>query len=186
MPRHRQAISIGIPITRMIATHKNDSNGPTNKRRRPALSCVECRQKKVRCDRNNPCGRCLQSNSATCTYTTSTVSSAENPPQQEVIVDNPLARKCTSPAQVETLSPGGSRVTQESPRIILPDSEASEHVWHSDAQRKVEELVDRVRQLEQIRLDSNLETPAAAPSVSAPQTHTQATRETLIKGKTAW
>lgn len=31
------------------------------KRHRLALSCVECRQRKVRCDRKNPCDRCVSS-----------------------------------------------------------------------------------------------------------------------------
>jgi hypothetical protein len=39
------------------------------KRRRPALSCVQCRRRKVKCDRNNPCGQCmLLRNSDPCTY----------------------------------------------------------------------------------------------------------------------
>jgi Fungal Zn(2)-Cys(6) binuclear cluster domain len=38
------------------------------KRRRPALSCVECRRRKIKCDRNIPCGPCKQTKSATCTY----------------------------------------------------------------------------------------------------------------------
>ncbi|KAG0650849.1 Transcription factor [Hyphodiscus hymeniophilus] len=38
------------------------------KRRRPALSCVECRRRKIKCDRNDPCTQCTQSKSASCTY----------------------------------------------------------------------------------------------------------------------
>lgn len=39
------------------------------KRRRPALACTSCRRRKVKCDRNSPCGQCTQRNSALCTYT---------------------------------------------------------------------------------------------------------------------
>ncbi|GAB1317191.1 hypothetical protein MFIFM68171_07401 [Madurella fahalii] len=39
------------------------------RRRRPALSCVDCRRRKIKCDRNNPCAHCV-STSTTCTYTT--------------------------------------------------------------------------------------------------------------------
>jgi hypothetical protein len=42
---------------------------PIRKRRRPALSCAECRRRKVKCDRNNPCGPCMAYKSPTCTYT---------------------------------------------------------------------------------------------------------------------
>ncbi|GFF47084.1 6-hydroxynicotinate 3-monooxygenase [Aspergillus udagawae] len=44
--------------------------GPTEprRRRRPALSCVECRRRKVKCDRNSPCGQCRAHKSTVCTY----------------------------------------------------------------------------------------------------------------------
>jgi hypothetical protein len=38
------------------------------KRRRPALSCAECRRRKIKCDRNIPCTPCKLAKSATCTY----------------------------------------------------------------------------------------------------------------------
>jgi hypothetical protein len=38
------------------------------KRRRPALSCAECRRRKIKCDRNIPCSPCKLAKSATCTY----------------------------------------------------------------------------------------------------------------------
>lgn len=38
------------------------------KRRRPALSCEQCRRRKIKCDRNYPCGQCTQSKTASCTY----------------------------------------------------------------------------------------------------------------------
>lgn len=40
----------------------------TRKRQRPALSCVECRRRKVKCDRNSPCGQCKAHKSTVCTY----------------------------------------------------------------------------------------------------------------------
>lgn len=38
------------------------------KRRRPAYSCVECRRRKVRCDRAKPCGQCTAHSAPSCTY----------------------------------------------------------------------------------------------------------------------
>lgn len=29
------------------------------RRRRPALSCIDCRRRKVKCDRSDPCGQCI-------------------------------------------------------------------------------------------------------------------------------
>lgn len=45
------------------------------KRRRPALACEACRRRKVRCDRNLPCGTCVRSKNALCTYTTQATTS---------------------------------------------------------------------------------------------------------------
>lgn len=41
---------------------------PPRKRRRPALSCFECRRRKIKCDRNFPCKQCVQSRIQTCTF----------------------------------------------------------------------------------------------------------------------
>jgi hypothetical protein len=41
---------------------------PPRKRRRPALSCVQCRRRKVKCDRKLPCTQCSQYNNTTCVY----------------------------------------------------------------------------------------------------------------------
>ncbi|KAL6871245.1 N-terminal binuclear Zn cluster-containing/DNA binding domain-containing protein [Trichoderma novae-zelandiae] len=38
------------------------------KRRRPPLSCEQCRRRKVRCDRSQPCSKCVESNAPSCTY----------------------------------------------------------------------------------------------------------------------
>lgn len=37
------------------------------RRRRPARSCIECRRRKIRCDRNDPCTRCVAVQTR-CTY----------------------------------------------------------------------------------------------------------------------
>lgn len=54
--------------TPTIRTADTDGDGLAKRRRRPALSCVECRSRKVKCDRNRPCGGCTQIRSKTCTY----------------------------------------------------------------------------------------------------------------------
>ncbi|KAH6610138.1 c6 zinc finger [Trichoderma cornu-damae] len=38
------------------------------KRRRPPLSCEQCRKRKIRCDRMQPCTNCVKSNIPSCTY----------------------------------------------------------------------------------------------------------------------
>ena len=38
------------------------------KRNRPALSCIQCRSRKIKCDRNEPCASCIRSKIVNCTY----------------------------------------------------------------------------------------------------------------------
>lgn len=46
----------------------NESTLPIRKRRRPALSCIECRRRKIKCDRNLPCNHCKQTKNSECLY----------------------------------------------------------------------------------------------------------------------
>ncbi|KAL2195935.1 fungal-specific transcription factor domain-containing protein [Corynascus similis CBS 632.67] len=41
---------------------------PERRRRRPAVSCILCRKRKIRCDRQLPCRNCTKSRNATCFY----------------------------------------------------------------------------------------------------------------------
>ncbi|KAK1759063.1 hypothetical protein QBC47DRAFT_457411 [Echria macrotheca] len=41
---------------------------PVRRRRRPAVSCTQCRARKIRCNRENPCNNCLKSRNAVCSY----------------------------------------------------------------------------------------------------------------------
>ncbi len=50
------------------ATAGRESSIPVRRRNRPALSCIQCRTRKVRCDRNEPCNSCVKSKIVNCTY----------------------------------------------------------------------------------------------------------------------
>lgn len=42
---------------------------PRNKRARPTISCLECRRKKLKCDREKPCMQCKKAGrEAVCNY----------------------------------------------------------------------------------------------------------------------
>lgn len=51
-----------------VSRADTDGNGRVKLARRPALSCAECRMRKVKCDRNKPCGACIRIKSEKCTY----------------------------------------------------------------------------------------------------------------------
>ncbi|KAK4235373.1 hypothetical protein C8A03DRAFT_46488 [Achaetomium macrosporum] len=42
---------------------------PARRRRRPAVSCILCRKRKIKCNRGTPCSNCMRSKNATCIYT---------------------------------------------------------------------------------------------------------------------
>jgi hypothetical protein len=48
----------------MADQHGNAELRPPQRRRRPPLSCTECRRRKLKCDRSLPCGQCCRSNTA--------------------------------------------------------------------------------------------------------------------------
>jgi hypothetical protein len=66
----------GTPSTAAAAPARPTSAGSPGsskhseprRRNRPALSCIQCRTRKIRCDRNEPCASCLKSKIVNCTY----------------------------------------------------------------------------------------------------------------------
>ncbi|KAK3298956.1 uncharacterized protein B0H64DRAFT_454636 [Chaetomium fimeti] len=87
---------------------------PIRRRRRPALSCQECRRRKIRCDHNNPCAHCTRQKTK-CVYKpftyyepsdhtgdspvssisprpTSTTATASPPPTTRISLPTPLSR----------------------------------------------------------------------------------------------
>lgn len=46
----------------------HDQPAPKRRRRRPALSCEQCRRRKMKCDRGDPCLQCAQARNRQCTY----------------------------------------------------------------------------------------------------------------------
>ena len=56
-----------------------DIPGAPRKRRRPPLSCIECRRRKIKCDRTRPCKPCVQSGTTVCSYTDSDAAISQAP-----------------------------------------------------------------------------------------------------------
>lgn len=62
-----------------VSNSRNGAVKVPQKRPRPVLSCLECRRKKLRCDRQSPCARCLNGGrSAQCSYNESAFSAASS------------------------------------------------------------------------------------------------------------
>ena len=64
---------------------KQENTSKVRKRNRAVISCLQCRSKKSRCDREQPCGTC-KAHGTTCTYTkpTNTKSTSKATPQDRL------------------------------------------------------------------------------------------------------
>ncbi|KAL7911584.1 hypothetical protein GGI35DRAFT_294069 [Trichoderma velutinum] len=90
------------------------------RRRRPALSCLECRRRKLKCDRSNPCGRCV-STDAPCNYRIHQEKTAAKPRQTRRISSSsmpssPAAHLASPSSQVDPIGHSTCNATDTSNR----------------------------------------------------------------------
>jgi hypothetical protein len=57
-----------ISYSFMYSEHTAAIAAPPNRRKRPALSCLQCRRRKVKCDQKKPCSQCQRSKGVVCAY----------------------------------------------------------------------------------------------------------------------
>ena len=133
---------------------------PVKKRRRPALSCEQCRRRKVRCDRGSPCSTCVQSGNKTCSYAAPPRPRASHP---RVIRPTPPTSSIESPeepsvtsggsggvAAVQTTTPdstGNTSIDWVFGRTLLHPPEVTAKTDTAD-NAELESLAQRIRQLE--------------------------------------
>lgn len=92
----------------MVGDESSASVTQARKRRRPAKSCEQCRQRKIRCDLENPCGSCVRSRaSLLCSYALG--DSPENTPRADHLVSN--------------VHPGLQKSISRTPRLLPSDIE---------------------------------------------------------------
>lgn len=131
---------------------------PRRKRRRPALSCNECRRRKVKCDQKVPCTPCARSKTAVCIYDPdatpnarlfSSVSTNHNTSKilpKHTRNDMTLDRRRTS----QTIAPAvmGSLLSNINSQGSSPSCPGSSTTQHNSPGQSVQQLNDRIRQLE--------------------------------------
>ena len=120
------------------------------RRRRPPLSCVTCRRRKLKCDRANPCGQCVRSKTTNeCVFT-----GAE--PNTNRRMSPPASSSLRSPAN----EPRPGMYVFDSKMPPKTGSKTSSRV----SKRRPDELSEmrqRLRALENF-LKSNVQTPATS------------------------
>ena len=149
---------------------------PPRKRRRPALSCVECRRRKIKCDRRTPCNHCVQLKITTCTYPDTHTNIASHlsvpkAPPSLVSVDNHQA----NPGVPGLTSPVSSGQCSEADPLsrsfpsLVDGSHSERRPWGSTpvytpdgstSEENVQKLVSRSRNLEQVQTAEFLSTPS--------------------------
>jgi hypothetical protein len=149
---------------------------PPRKRRRPALSCVECRRRKIKCDRRTPCNHCVQLKITTCTYpdTHTNIASRLNVPRASPILvsvnnhqANPEVPRLTSPVSSAQFSESDP-LSQSLPSLV-DASHSERRPWgstpvytpdNSTSEENVQKLVNRSRNLEQVQTVQFPSTPS--------------------------
>lgn len=163
-----------------LQTSDTDGVGPI-KRRRPALSCVECRRRKVKCDRQKPCGPCTRMKSSTCTYRPNTTRSTSRPTKSPSETSAGQTLLDHAPAQTAEQSNGFDLPVD---RYSVPDAlrlhgheEQSLHIRTSlggtDSASTITSLVEKVRELE-TRL--NNKDSSTSWGTGSPKQHTPSER----------
>lgn len=153
--------STGDETSQLVAEteHKEDDHGPPRKRQRVRLSCLECRRRKLSCDREFPCSRCLQSGTADrCEYE---VRPGLAPPNKLGLSQSPLASFDTR----LSLPNGGGREASPYRKDPLRDH---------DRIRKLELEITQLKALvvKQVGLDGTTiaeQSPTTQPSEDKPE-----------------
>ncbi|KAL6872756.1 hypothetical protein J3F83DRAFT_730897 [Trichoderma novae-zelandiae] len=104
------------------------------RRRRPALSCLECRRRKLKCDRKSPCSRCV-STETLCTYTI-----YQDKPRARHGQDGRIQVSSSSVPSPSTVHPAStpSHVDTNAPATITPAASVREGSDNMNAGRTVE------------------------------------------------
>lgn len=172
---------------------------PPRKRRRPALACEECRKRKIKCDRNNPCVHCKASKALVCSYRNNfsaippdphgnipvTAAGHVIPGQDRFVAAGVTSASPINPALSHVLpTPGsspGTAVHGEIPRqrthsastLSVPSGSASDHT--------IQNLQSRIQSLEQQLSEARKTAPEQPGNESSPQRADKPLRGTLSK-----
>jgi hypothetical protein len=123
------------------------------RRRRPALSCLPCRRRKIKCDRVNPCGRCV-STKTRCTYRMYGVQSqSQDECQRDTTSSDPGAYATPPVGRVQaagrdTLTAGPGRPSASTPAAPLNERANSANNNHT-ADTNLQDIAQRLRKLEE-------------------------------------
>ena len=148
---------------------------PALKRRRPALSCAECRRRKIKCDRKHPCDPCKRFESPTCTYNSKQinltssvghVSLSTSSPSPSSTRDSPNDEGIAA-INVEQLAPIAPSTVPGSTTHIFEQPSLINRIVGAGNYDNLD-LTHRIERLEQIQASAKLNEQAVEPGSSLP------------------
>jgi hypothetical protein len=182
-------------------------DAPLRRRRRPALSCLECRRRKIKCDQKNPCGQCALK-SLTCVFSPSAATAAPANHQRRIGTSPPTPSSTNHASLDRTGNPLGDRSprnvsnqflmpasspetfpTSEAPQLRRRPSLTRPAAGGPDTARTIEFLLHRLPKLEQILSESSSKAPANLASSTtepAPQQMRGTLSKTRLFGQSHW
>lgn len=117
-----------------------------HRRRRPALSCVECRRRKIRCNRDNPCANCTTARTQ-CSYK---IYSHEFSRQRQSLDHSPPGEELNLLTPVST----SFAASQPAPQVPEENNTMSLSIQAPKVVPDLNDLLGRVRKLEQSLVSS--------------------------------
>ncbi|KAI1101418.1 putative C6 transcription factor [Jackrogersella minutella] len=111
---------------------------PDRRRRRPPVSCILCRRRKLRCNRETPCSNCVKSKSGNCVYG----NDLSQPPRRAAELN--LGAEYRDSHYSSTIN---NATSQSSPKAT--SSTTTSTLASQSSSQEVEFLRNRVRQLEE-------------------------------------
>ncbi|PWY94079.1 C6 zinc finger domain protein [Aspergillus sclerotioniger CBS 115572] len=142
------------------------------KRRRPAKSCEQCRQRKIRCDRNVPCGPCTRARSSLgCSYRQSFRSPTPDTHQTTLRASRSSHGAVVAPSRPPISEAHGDDLTGsliDTPFIDSGRGDASN--GSSQLSAAIRDLQVRLQHLEERLADTGITQPSAASDSAIEQT----------------
>ncbi|PYH72901.1 uncharacterized protein BO88DRAFT_172321 [Aspergillus vadensis CBS 113365] len=133
------------------------------KRRRPAKSCEQCRQRKVRCDRNVPCGPCTRARSSLgCSYRRVSRSPTPADHQTSPLISHEPQRNARGYPLPSGMPDGSTGSLDETPRIG-PQCGSKECI-SSQLGSTIRDLQSRLQRLEERLSSPDITRPSAPES----------------------
>ncbi|OTB16142.1 hypothetical protein K445DRAFT_350935 [Daldinia sp. EC12] len=108
------------------------------RRRRPPISCVLCRRRKIRCNRESPCSNCLRSKNASCVYESQFSQSHQ---ETELHSSIPSIGVAAAPSLTSNPSPRAPSATTASTAASYQSSQDIEFLKH-----KIKQLEEQLSQ----------------------------------------